>query len=200
MKKLIAILSVIVVHITFVRSQDLPQPDDNYQKYLDDGISHLSKNCVKLNVTPLLSGWLSVDYERKINRSFGVSVEGEYRLFSGVNYSFGEGLTNDSFYTGGVGASLSGRYYMNRGGIDQGVYYELGCRYRDNDITEEKYQLVTISPFLGAGGQILYGKAIALNIGWRYGPTISKVDENYKGFTSDWAEMNQLYIKLGYFF
>ncbi len=86
MKYLLSFL--VLFSATFCVAQDddddddrsLPQVDDNFAKYLDDGQKSGADGNVQIAVTPLVSGYLCFQYEQKITPSFSLQCSGALQV------------------------------------------------------------------------------------------------------------------------
>jgi hypothetical protein len=61
-------------------NRSLPQVDDNFSKYLDDGQKSGADGNVQIAVTPLVSGYLCFQYKQKITPSFSLQCSGALQV------------------------------------------------------------------------------------------------------------------------
>lgn len=115
---------------------DLPETDNDAAKYLNDGIKHDAGNFIGLSTGTILSGYLDLEYERKINRKLSVQVGGLYRLFDGVDLweaiddnGLSEADLPDTTKLGGFGYSVAGKWYVTGRAITQ--QYFMGMNYKN---------------------------------------------------------------------
>lgn len=126
--------------------RELPEIEENAEKYLDDGIKYDAENQVLFGVSGLIGGYGELHYQRKINQAFAVDIHGSMRLYKGIDLvegllsDYGVNADQDTGYNAGMGFGASLRFNPGRRAITQRGYYSINYRNRT-----EQYSTFTYS-------------------------------------------------------
>lgn len=130
--KILTCILLVFVSCTCIAQRDLPQIDDNYQKYLDDGRKTDADADVKISLTALVSGFIELGYEHKINNTWSLVGSGGFQFIEGLDpqsFQYGEVAQEvGGVLDNGFSLSIEGRRYAGLSAITDIGY--AGFKYR----------------------------------------------------------------------
>ncbi|MCB9241056.1 MAG: hypothetical protein H6608_07985 [Flavobacteriales bacterium] len=186
---------------------DLPETDNDAAKYLNDGIKNDAKNLIGLSTGTMISGYLDVEYERKINNKIGIQVGGLYRLFEGIDlweYFLDQGISEsqlaDSNKLTGFGYSSAFKWYPTGRAITQQYFLGMNYKNRSESTDHLKYQRHDIYMSHGVKGIGKNNIGVEVTQGFGYRIFSYKYDNRPE---KNYVEPGFLYLwtfKIGYFF
>jgi hypothetical protein len=135
------LLVVLLCFNVYAQERKLPEVDENYQKYLDDGRNTGADGDLKLAVSSLVNGFINLQYEQKLSPSFSVEAGGAVQVAQGVdlvNILFLDIWADDEVFKNGYGFSGALRYYAGESAITNLGYASLAFRNRTTNFEDSK--------------------------------------------------------------
>jgi hypothetical protein len=213
MKYLSTLFLLLIVIFSFAQDRDLPEVDENFEKYLDDGQKTGADGNVQLAVSSLIAGFLDVQYEQKINHSLSVQAGGAIQVGSG--YDLISLLMDDlggveaSRFDGGYGYSASVKYYAGQSAITRLGYASLTFRNRTSNYAEGDLTSWNASAFkhtkndiyYSTGLKFLFANTASADVSTGFGMRLSNITYEDKNIDSE-NSLGFIYaieVKLGYY-
>lgn len=192
--------------------KELPEVDENFTKYLEDGVHHDAGNFVSISATDIIGGFVNVHYERRFTNMFSIDASIAKPVFGGIDPI--EMLFNDGKWAyikeqedkpGGIGYGVSLRLNPSRRAIAHYGFYSLNIRHRL--MTYEKVDFKRTDYYFASGWKKIYNNNIGLEImqciGGRVTNLVDKTNDPNAYYTHAGKVGGFFYnidIKLGYFF
>ena len=192
--------------------KDLPEVDENYEKYLKDGVHHDAGNYASISLSEVIGGFINFHYERRVTNIFSLDAgiaKPIHRGLDPIEMLFNEevqstiNLQEDK--PGGIGYSFSVRANPGRRAVAYYGYYSFNYRYR-----MLKYENVDYSRkdyYFGTGWKQLYNNNIGLEVVQGIGARTSKLTDksgNPSLYTDLYNPVSSFFyyidFKVGYFF
>ncbi len=159
--------------------KDLPTTDSNAKYYLDDGKNTDADADFRIAATSLITGFLDLAYEQRINHTYSVELGGGYQFNKGVDVFklVDDGVVSLSFpsdeeLTKGMGFSLTAKRYGGEEAISQMTFQAL--TYRNRTSTFETYKYNAQDIFYTLGWKYLLSNSISAQAGFNAGLRLSK--------------------------
>lgn len=188
--------------VSLAQERKLPQVDENYQKYLNDGRNTGADADVKLAVSSLVSGFLTLQYEQKITPSISVEAGGALQVLQGfdlVNAAFLDVWTDESdVFKSGFGYSGAIRYYSAESAITNLGYASLVFRNRTSNFEESKMVINDI--YYSTGIKTLFMNSFSADISSGLGARVYSYDHDEDFYDNNMVGMFFGFeVKLGYY-
>jgi len=204
-QRLSVLMLLMLLSTSFLLAQDderdLPKADENFHKYLDDGQNTGANADLKIAVSSLVVGHLTVQYEQKITNSISVEAGGSYQIFDGIdipNLLFNDYYEPNGTLESGYGYTGAIKYYAGQSAITNLGYASLVYRNRTSNYDGLKFTQNDI--YYSTGIKSLFMNTLSADISSGIGARIFSLD--YDGTNSDENGLGFFYgfeVKLGYY-
>ena len=156
--------------------KDLPTTDSNAKKYLDDGKNTDADADIRIAVTSIVTGFLDLAYEQRINHTYSVELGGGYQFNRGIDvFKLGNELEffpYDEVLTKGMGFSVTAKRYGGKEAISEMTFQAL--TYRNRTSAFETYSYNAQDIFYTLGWKYLLSNSISAQAGFNAGLRLSK--------------------------
>ncbi len=196
--------------LVFAQNRDLPEVDENFEKYLDDGQNTGADGNVQVAVSALINGFIDVQYEQKINHSFSVQAGGALQIAPGfdlVSAFFTDfGFNDRERFDGGYGYSGTFKYYAGQSAITRLGYASLTYRnrtsnYAEGEFQESAYKYAVNDIYYSTGLKFLFANSASADVSTGVGARLSRINYADKNIDSE-SGLGLFYgleVKLGYY-
>ncbi len=195
------ILSVIVFAQDEETTRELPEVDENFQKYLDDGLNTGANGDLKIAVSALVSGFLDVQYEQKITDNFAIQAGGAFQVSEGNDLL--NTITDVTYeepydiFKSGFGYGVTAKYYAGESAITNLGYGGFTFRHRTS-----KYEGVTLKQndiYYTTGLKYLFMNSLSADLSSGIGVRIYNMDYANAQNEGNLGFYYGLELKLGYY-
>ena len=156
--------------------KDLPTTDSNAKKYLDDGKNTDADADIRIAVTSIVTGFLDLAYEQRINHTYSVELGGGYQFNRGIDVfklvNELEFFPYDEELTKGMGFSVTAKRYGGKEAISEMTFQAL--TYRNRTSAFETYSYNAQDIFYTLGWKYLLSNSISAQAGFNAGLRLSK--------------------------
>jgi hypothetical protein len=156
--------------------KDLPTTDSNAKKYLDDGKNTDADTDIRIAVTSIVTGFLDLAYEQRINHTYSVELGGGYQFNRGIDVfklvNELEFFPYDEVLTKGMGFSVTAKRYGGKEAISEMTFQAL--TYRNRTSAFETYSYNAQDIFYTLGWKYLLSNSISAQAGFNAGLRLSK--------------------------
>ena len=156
--------------------KDLPTTDSNAKKYLDDGKNTDADTDIRIAVTSIVTGFLDLAYEQRINHTYSVELGGGYQFNRGIDVfklvNELEFFPYDEELTKGMGFSVTAKRYGGKEAISEMTFQAL--TYRNRTSAFETYSYNAQDIFYTLGWKYLLSNSISAQAGFNAGLRLSK--------------------------
>ena len=156
--------------------KDLPTTDSNAKKYLDDGKNTDADADIRIAVTSIVTGFLDLAYEQRINHTYSVELGGGYQFNRGIDVfklvNELEFFPYDEVLTKGMGFSVTAKRYGGKEAISEMTFQAL--TYRNRTSAFETYSYNAQDIFYTLGWKYLLSNSISAQAGFNAGLRLSK--------------------------
>ena len=203
MRPIFVLLLSLFVLSTFAQDErDLPETDDNYFKYLDDGKKNDADADLKIALSSLVNGFIDIQYEHKLTNTFSVQGSGAIQVAPGLDLTdidFVEYI--DEFKTG-YGFGIEGRRYGGYAAITDLGYWSIV--YRNRTSVFETSKLAKNDIFFSRGNKYLFLNTLSAELSYGIGARFYNYDVDEEKNKIDQDEKfafihYNIQLKLGYY-
>jgi len=156
--------------------KDLPTTDSNPKKYLDDGKNTDADADIRIAVTSIVTGFLDLAYEQRINHTYSVELGGGYQFNRGIDVfklvNELEFFPYDEELTKGMGFSVTAKRYGGKEAISEMTFQALTYRNRNSDFETYSYNAHDI--FYTFGWKYLLSNSVSAQAGFNAGLRLAK--------------------------
>jgi hypothetical protein len=156
--------------------KDLPTTDSNPKKYLDDGKNTDADADIRIAVTSIVTGFLDLAYEQRINHTYSVELGGGYQFNRGIDVfklvNELEFFPYDEVLTKGMGFSVTAKRYGGKEAISEMTFQALTYRNRNSDFETYSYNAQDI--FYTLGWKYLLSNSVSAQAGFNAGLRLAK--------------------------
>jgi len=156
--------------------KDLPTTDSNAKKYLDDGKNTDADADIRIAVTSIVTGFLDLAYEQRINHTYSVELGGGYQFNRGIDVfklvNELEFFPYDEELTKGMGFSVTAKRYGGKEAISEMTFQAL--TYRNRTSAFETYSYNAQDIFYTLGWKYLLSNSISAQAGFNAGLRLAK--------------------------
>ena len=156
--------------------KDLPTTDSNAKKYLDDGKNTDADADIRIAVTSIVTGFLDLAYEQRINHTYSVELGGGYQFNRGIDVfklvNELEFFPYDEVLTKGMGFSVTAKRYGGKEAISEMTFQAL--TYRNRTSAFETYSYNAQDIFYTLGWKYLLSNSVSAQAGFNAGLRLAK--------------------------
>ena len=156
--------------------KDLPTTDSNAKKYLDDGKNTDADADIRIAVTSIVTGFLDLAYEQRINHTYSVELGGGYQFNRGIDVfklvNELEFFPYDEELTKGMGFSVTAKRYGGKEAISEMTFQAL--TYRNRTSAFETYSYNAQDIFYTLGWKYLLSNSVSAQAGFNAGLRLAK--------------------------
>lgn len=166
------------------QNKNIEQPDSNYYPYFDDGTFYRANNALSVNTLALISGYINLNYQRKINKVWSVEVGGSKKFMKGFELLPDENFP-DSKFVKGYGYNAMIKHNLGREAITN--YFHIGFGYRYRNITFVEQRSKVQDYFMSFGYQQLYRGRFTTEFGASIGGSRENQEGGYQVSLNQWT-------------